>query len=199
MNDRGQVVGGTGEHNAGEWQGGKLTDLGPGSPVAINDRGQIVGARDGDVVVWRNGIDIGPGWPVAINERGQVIGWHEITPGIVHAFRWSNGTMTDLGGGGRSIPTAISRSGQVVGYSFDRNGVEHGFVWHDGTMTRLPAPKGHAGRPTRAVAINNHNQIVGDDCSSPRCVRNGGQRGFAVLWTLQGRRIKTLQIAKGHS
>jgi len=208
MNDEGQVVGMLPDGDAGEWQGGKVTDLGLGDPTAINDRGEILGSRDGDVTVWRNGTatDIGPGSPVALNERGQVIGVHEITARIVQAFLWSNGTMTDLGRG-YSIPTAISKSGQVVGYTYalDSPGLEgqRGFVWQNGTMTRLPAPKGHAGRPTRAVAINDHNQIVGDDCDAGgRCTPsggNGGPRGFAVLWTLHGRKIKTLQIAKGHS
>jgi probable HAF family extracellular repeat protein len=198
MNDRGQVVGVTADGDAGEWQNGKVTDLGPGSPMAINDHGEVLGSRGGDVVVWRDGTatDIGPGTPVALNERGQVIGSQEITPRILQAFLWSNGTMTDLGGG--SIPTAISKSGQVIGES-SRYGA---FVWQNGTMTRLPEPKGHAGRPARAVAINNHNQIVGDDClaSVVLCTRNGGPKnGFAVLWTLHGRRIKTLQIVQGHS
>jgi probable HAF family extracellular repeat protein len=209
MNDQGQVVGLLPDGDAGEWQGGKVTDLGPGDAIAINDRGEILGTGpNGDVTVWRNGIatDIGPGNPVALNERGQVIGTHEITARIVQAFLWSNGTTTDLGRG-YSIPTAISKSGQVVGftYALDSPGLEgeRGFVWQNGTMTRLPSPKGHAGRPTRAVAINDHNQIVGDDCDAGGgCTPsrgNGGPRGFAVLWILHGRRITTLQIAKGHS
>jgi len=202
MNDKGQVIGVLPDGHIGEWQGGKVTDLGPGTPIAINDHGEILGSgSNGDVTVWQNGIatDIGPGQPVAINERGQVIGIQEITARILQAFRWSNGTLTHLGSG-YSIPTAISKSGQVVGYTL-RDGLQQGFVWQDGTMTRLPAPKGHRGRPTRAVAINDHNQIVGDDCYALAggCTRNGGPRGYAVLWTLHGRRIKTRQIAKGHS
>jgi probable HAF family extracellular repeat protein len=205
MNDRGQVVGVLPAGDAGEWRNGKVTDLGPGYPVAINDRGEILGrGANGDVTVWRDGIatDVGPGTPVALNERGQVIGFREITPRMLRGFIWSNGTMTDLCGG-YSIPAAISKSGQVVGYSLDRNGNTHGFLWQNGTMTRLPAPKGHEGRPARAVAINDHNQIIGDDCYSGgngRCAtRNGGPRGFAVLWTLHGRRINTRQIVNGHS
>jgi probable HAF family extracellular repeat protein len=197
MNDRGEVVGELPDGDVGEWQGGKVTDLGPGYPIAINDRGEILGSvANGDVTVWQNGVatDLGAGWPIAINERGQVIGAREITPRSVHGFLWSNGTTTDLGGG---WPTGISNSGQVIGNSIDHNS-QYGFVWQKGTRTRLPAPKGHKGRPTSAVAINDHNQIVGDDCDF-NCGHNGGPRGFAVLWTLQGNRIKTLQIANGHS
>jgi probable HAF family extracellular repeat protein len=198
MNDRGQVVGMIRERDVGEWQDGKLTDLGPGRPIAINDRGEILGGGpNGDMTLWKNGIatDIGPGWPVALNERGQVTGWREITPRSVHAFLWSAGTMTDLGGG---YPTAISKSGQVVGYSLGRNGLQYGFVWEDGRMTRLSPPKGHAGSPTRAVAINDHNQIVGEDCVTFNCDRNGGPHGFAVLWTMHGRIVQTRQIVGGN-
>jgi probable HAF family extracellular repeat protein len=209
MNDRGQVVGVLQDGDAGEWQDGKVTDLGPGRPIAINDRGEILGSGPNGVTVWQNGVstDIGSGTPVALNERGQVIGYHEVWRkhgGYQiedHAFLWSHGTMTDLGGGaGDSFPTAICKNGQVVGYSLGRFGA-YGFVWQNGTMTRLRPPKGHRFRATRAVAINDHNQIVGDDCltAAGRCVHNGGPHGFAVLWTLHGRTIKTLQIANGHS
>jgi probable HAF family extracellular repeat protein len=151
------------------------------------------------VVVWHDGIatDIGPGWPVALNNRGQVIG---VGPGgPIHqarAFLWSGGTMTDLGSG---YPTAISKSGQVVGYSVDRNGLQHGFVWQHGTRTRLPAPRGWAGYPTRAIAINDHNQIVGDDCLDD-CpdLAHGPPDRFAVLWTLRVHRIETQEFLGRH-
>jgi probable HAF family extracellular repeat protein len=194
FNDRGGVVGNTTTGNAGVWHDGKLIDLGPGNAWAINNRGEILGSRGNDVVVWRDGIatDIGPGRPVALNNRGQVIG---VGPGGPlpqgRAFLWSNGRLTDLGAG---YPTAISESGQVVGYSVDRNGLQHGFLWQHGTRTRLPAPKGWAGYPTRATAINDHDQIVGDDCIADCGDRNGPPNRFAVLWTVRGHRIKTLEF-----
>jgi probable HAF family extracellular repeat protein len=210
MNNRGQVVGRLPNGDAGEWQNGKVTDLGLGYPTAINDHGEILGqGPNGDVTVWRNGTatDIAPGWPaspVSINERGQVILSKEITTRISHTFIWSNGRLTDLGNlyVTGNITRAISRSGQVVG-TMNISGAAgpwHAVVWQDGRMTRLPAPKDHAGSPTLAVAINDHNQIVGDSCSMLfGCSGNGGPRGFAVLWTLHGRKIKTVEIVKGHS
>ena len=106
--------------------------------------------------------------------------------------------MIDLGtlGGAWSIATAISDRGQVVGYSDDASGTHHAFVWQNGTMTRLPSPTG--GGPAGAVAINDENQIVGDDCYE--CWDDSGQNGpltgsrFAVLWTLTPQGIVTRKI-----
>ncbi|MEP7225582.1 MAG: hypothetical protein ABI783_11580 [Actinomycetota bacterium] len=190
INNRGQVVGGTGAESsrAVVWQNGKITDLGPGVATDINERGQIGGERDGHVIVWRNGtsIDLGPGTAVAINGRDQVTGFSRTPAGEWHGFLWQNGTMTDLGtlGGKWSIPTAISNRGQVVGYSTGKSGVQHAFIWQNGTMTRLGSPNGNA--RTRAVAINEHNQIIGDNCFTDCGIRAPRFASkFAVLWTLQ--------------
>jgi uncharacterized membrane protein len=68
--------------------------------------------------------------------------------------------------------------------------VQHAFVWQDGTMIRLPSPKGMTGprySRTRAIAINENNQIVGDNCYDD-CERRAGwaTSKFAVMWTLRG-------------
>jgi probable HAF family extracellular repeat protein len=213
INNRGQVVGAisvaSGGTRAVMWQKGRITDLGPpwqkgkittlgdGYPVDINDRGDVLGQRleatGLRVILWRNGteIDLGPGSPAAINERGQVTGFTN-TPTGGFAFLWQNGRMTDLGtlGGSRVFPTAISNRGQVVGWSLDESGVQHAFLWQSGTMTELGSPKGTTGPDafrTRAIAINEHNQIIGDNCIAD-CggVRGGRYRSkFAVIWTLK--------------
>lgn len=200
MNNLGQVVGQTTTGQAAEWQDGELTDLGAGSPIAINDHGEILGSLGQDVIVWRGGVvtDIGPGWPIALNERGEVIVSTLGTVTWPRALLWRNGTTTDLGtfGGKWSIPMAISDSGQVVGVSTDSNGRQHGFVWQNGVMTRLPSPAGYRGARTRALAINEHNQIIGDNCiwdcgenrSDPHPSR------FAVLWTLRGYKVETRRL-----
>jgi len=204
INNRGQVVGQTSLGRAVRWQNGKTTDLGPGTAVAINEHSQIAGygqtaTGQAGAFLWQNGkiTNLGPGWPVAINERGQIAGYSETAPGKpFHAFLWQNGTTTDLGtlGGNWSIPTAISNRGQVVGYSTDSHGVQHGFVWQNGTMTRLGSPTGDA--RTRALAINDHNQIIGDNCYADCGLRRGPLSGskFAVLWTIRPHRIDTLQL-----
>jgi probable HAF family extracellular repeat protein len=199
VNDRGQIVGTT-AGRAVVWQNGTITDLGPGEAVDINEHGEIVGERHGHVVVWRDGglTDLGPGTPLAINALGQIV-WSRLIargPVTIHAFLWRNGTATDLGtlGGTWSIPTAISDRGQVVGWSTDARGVAHGFVWQNGTMTLLPSPTGD--ERTQAIAINDRNQIIGDNCYGDCGYRSGPLSGskFAVLWTLHPHRIDTLQI-----
>jgi probable HAF family extracellular repeat protein len=193
INNRGHVVGTTRNGRAVLWQNGKITDLGPGTAVDINERGQIIGytttpAGKSRAFLWQNGArtDLGPGALVAINGRGQVIGYRESPAGELNAFLWQRGTTTDLGtlGGAWSFPTAISNRGQVVGYSTDRSGVQHAFVWQNGTMTGLPSPTGSA--RTRAIAINEHNQIIGDNCYWDCDHRSGPLSGskFGVLWTL---------------
>lgn len=198
MNNLGQVVGQMPDGRAAEWQDGELTDLGPGTPIAINDHGDIVGSRGEDVIMWRGGVptDIGPGMPVAVNEHGEAI--ISSRPWPFHALLWRNGTMTDLGtlGGKFAVPAAISDSGQVVGSSSDSRGVQHGFVWQNGVMTRLPSPTGYKGARTRALAINDHNQIIGDNCiwvcGENRSIRHPSR--FAVLWTLRGNKIETRRL-----
>ena len=127
----------------------------------------------------------------AINERGQITGVTRTATGDMHAFLWQNGTMTDLGtlGGAWSIPTAISNRGQVVGYSLDQSGEQHAFLWQNGKLIQLGSPKGEPGvhpSRTRAIAINENNQIIGDNCFQDCGLRRGSARSrFAVIWTLR--------------
>jgi probable HAF family extracellular repeat protein len=150
--------------------------------------------------MWHDGTrtDIGRGSPIALNELGEAL----VSRGNWPFFRarlWRNGTMTDLGtlGGKDTEATAISNRGQVVGSSTDSRGRQHGFVWRNGVMIRLPSPPGYRGARTRALGINDHNQIIGDnclwDCGESRSIRHPSR--FAVRWTLRGHKIETRRLA----
>jgi probable HAF family extracellular repeat protein len=136
MNDRGQVVGqnrigGTG---AAMWYQGRVYELGAPAglddwrPIAVNDRGWIVG--NGGVLtdrayLLRSGIFLDLGTlggisasAVDVNDRGEVLGISETATGAVHPFLWRAGKMIDLTT--RGIPdsmtvNALGNDGQIVG------------------------------------------------------------------------------------
>jgi probable HAF family extracellular repeat protein len=186
------------------WQAGEKTSLGGlgggGSYAsAINDRGQVVGESKTASGVWHAFLwesgrmrDLGTlggkkSAATSINERGEIVGTSTTQSGQTHAFLWQRGTMRDLGplGGsdfgtrGERVP-AINERGQVVGSTTvkDKDGhpVEHAFLWQNGTMHDLGTLPG--GGASGAMAINNHNQIIGWATT-----KTGQQR--AVLWTLR--------------
>jgi probable HAF family extracellular repeat protein len=172
-------------------------------PIAITNRGQIVGLNDAvayqHVVVWERGrvIDLGEAFPVgesvgvqvepnrsmgrageplAMNERGAVV-WARRSGAWGHAWLWRNGEKTDLGtfrGGRESAPTSINNRGQIVGWSESLTGT-HGFLWQHGRMTDLGTLSGKPSADSAANAINNLGQIVGG-CETADDVYH------AVLW-----------------
>jgi probable HAF family extracellular repeat protein len=117
---------------------------------------------------------------MAINERGQVVGWAHTKAGVQHVFLWQNGKMRDLGarfaGGDNGGEPTINKRGQVVGTSCPGVGTRcRAFLWQNGTMTDLGTlvmfPE------STAVAINEHDQIIGQAWSS------ASDSQHAVLWT----------------
>jgi len=114
-----------------------------------------------------------------INNRALVTGFTTL-PGdaVLHAFRWQNGVLTDLGtlGGPTSFTPddnhLISERGDIVGSADDSIPDPNGedvcgdgthlrclpFVWHKGIMTALPLLGGNNGA---AGGINSRDQIVG--------------------------------------
>jgi uncharacterized membrane protein len=120
INNLGQVIGSSSpgpyepyDGPYGGWVAGRkgpvhfLESL-PGSermdPVAINDRGQIIGAAGDRAVLWEDGtaLDLGtlPGASstraAAINVFGTVVGWVIHASGETTAMIWREGEMRDL-------------------------------------------------------------------------------------------------------
>ena len=112
-----------------------------------------------------------------INERGQIDGGALVKGDqSLHAFRWTNGVMRDLGslqGGPWAITyTNPNERGDVAGYSNtqtpDPNGEDFclvgnhliclGFLWKNGTMMALPTLGGNNGQ---AYTVNKEDHVVG--------------------------------------
>src|SRR5208283_4670222 len=105
------------------WQNGTVTNLGNlggvawNTPMAINNRGQIVGFSD-----------------LTGDDNGQ-------NPNF-HAFLWTkNGGIKDPGtlpGDAISEALGINEQGQVVGVSYGAGFTNpHAFIWQEGVMTDL--------------------------------------------------------------
>lgn len=189
INSRGAVTGQVfvgNDLHALVWDNGEAQDLGtlrdepPGFavfPVAMNQRGQIVGSNSYGFdhvrgFLWDHGVmqDLGDllggqndGPQVianAISSSGHVVGQSQAGFGR-HAFLWRDGTMTDLGtlGGFRSSGIGVNAKDQVVGWSLVANSqTQHAFLWQDGTMQDLGTL---GGDETVALLINEAGQVAG--------------------------------------
>jgi probable HAF family extracellular repeat protein len=179
-----------------------LSALGvPGTPVGINDRGDVVGGCADGADRFRNGDSRGAGSPAfiwsaaegvrllglldgaptcaaAINEAGQVVG--RSTAG--HAFVWTAaGGMRDLGPG---AAVDVNNAGQAVGWA----GAD-AVLWDLGTGERrtLGSVAGpYATQETRAAAINDLGQVTGTVVVGPSSGASGSSlppRPLAFIWT----------------
>jgi probable HAF family extracellular repeat protein len=113
------------------------------------------------------GMESRVGW--AINEAGVVVGFAHTGPvgqvdnwPIFHAFRWSDGVMTDLGvqpGDNHSYATAINNHGDIVGLGMFNNGAlepqPRALLWRNGQIidlnTRIPPGTGYHLRVANAI------------------------------------------------
>ena len=184
------------------------------SATAVNDRGQIVGVSYTNTTpndttgvptmhpfLWENGSmrDLGSlggtlampgsftflGGSRVLNDVGEVAGTSMLEGDeILHAFVWSNGSITDLGtlGGRTSEALAINNRSQVVGRArlSDAPVIRHPFIWEDGHMTDLgmvsPCING------TAFGINNQGKIVG---SLSGCTDDPGDITFETAFYVE--------------
>lgn len=182
INDLGEVVGlsytstTSSARSAFADQNGVMTAINSGDATAVNAAGEIAGgisapvAGTGNVLeqafTYQNGkttvLGLLPGeggiFTVAsgINSSGEVVGSGDNSASDERAWRYQNGTMTDIGtlGGPQASATAINTRGQIVGFAQTSSDADHGFLYTGGKMTDL-------GLNIFPYAINDLGVIVG--------------------------------------
>jgi probable HAF family extracellular repeat protein len=128
------------------WDSGAMIDLGTlggtlGFPVALNNRGQVIGQS---------------------NLAGD---------NIYDPFLWDGGKLFDLytyGTGGNFLNAfAINDAGEIAGNALFVGGKVDAAVWRNGVVTELGTLLGD--QTSAAFALNSRGQIVGGSCASVRC------------------------------
>ena len=179
INDSGEVVGTSGAatgSSAFTDKNGIMTAINTGDPMAINDSGEIAGGGSFPVAGTLNvfeqaftyqngnttvlGLLAGAGGTFTaasgINSSGEVVGSGDNSASYERAWKYQNGTITDIGtlGGPQASATAINASGQIVGFAQTTSDADHGFLYTGGRMTDL-------GLNVFPDAINDLGVIVG--------------------------------------
>lgn len=127
-----------------------------------------------------------------INNHGEVAFTSYAVDGVMHAYLYGGGKITDLGtlpGFETSEATGINDSGEVVGNAYAIDGTEHAFLYSDGKMTDLGTL---GGTYSEASGINDAGQILGNSTtiqylytyiyvnSHMTILNNSGFYGYAI-------------------
>ena len=145
-----------------------MTVLGDGSPLAINNYGQVVGNDTNQMpVIWQNGTatelnvtaDAASGAAFGINNSGQIAGCYQSsTDYLSHVAYWSSpGAAIEPVPGEVDYnlqPYSINNSGQMVGLGTG----QFAFTWQDGQSAQQ---LGGSFASSVATSINDSGQIVG--------------------------------------
>ena len=212
INSTGVVVGGvnfggsSGGNRAFRYQNGVMEDLGrfggdSAEAVAINSHGALIGNYFHSVQpFWKHAFMYSDGsvTPIGtfggdesvafdINDSGVVVGYAYTTMnGQARAFRFSNGSLVDLGtlpADTHSTAYGINNSGQIVGASeFGSGSNARAVLWHEGAIHNLNELV-NASDPLRpfvrlyhATAINESGQIAANGVDS----RTGLTRAYLL-------------------
>jgi len=180
-----------------------ITDVGKNTPGGVNNGGIIASSSyiANQAVLYTNHTEVylgtlgGPlSHGYALNNFGSVVGDSEINSTTTyHAFRYTNGVMSDLGtlwpssSSANSYAYGINDTGQVCGYSEVSGGGTRAFRYTNGVMSNLGTL---GGVDSRGLAINASGQIVGYSSTT------GSSPTFACRWN-SGTNITNLGVLSG--
>ncbi|WP_424184151.1 hypothetical protein ACOBQX_19750 [Actinokineospora sp. G85] len=132
-------------------------ELGPGTPVDINARNQVLIGHERRLALWTAGsrVDIGDlgggsthtgGGPVSygpwLNDSGRVVASSTTANGELHAVTWKDGVLTDVTPSPPNLSwgLAVNQAGTVSAATTQpKPGL---FLWTNGKTTALPVPGG---------------------------------------------------------
>ncbi len=157
------------------------------TPLAINERGDVVGSYTMNGVsfgfLWSNGTYTTIAVPGAsgttatdINAKGTIVGFTNTA-----SFRLEDGAFTaiDVPGSLATLALGINNAGEVVGFALEPNdfdGIEAGFVLRRGVFERVVHPAAQGG--TVLNDINARGSVLGNASGVGFFVLNNS--GFAV-------------------
>ncbi|GAA4737231.1 hypothetical protein [Phytohabitans rumicis] len=178
INDRSQVVGdcivrinGFPTQFPVLWSDGQVIDLSAGigysRTYGINDRGEVLGTWNGQLVLWSGGERIVLSESLVtngadVNDRSEAAGtYYDGGDEGRHLARgpegWYQETVIETLNGPQNNAMDINERGEVVGSS-DAGNVTHGYVWDRGVLTEIGTL---GGTNSYAYGINDRGEVAG--------------------------------------